>query len=139
VSAKNLYHDDVVCALQADGWTITDNPLTLSFGGCDLFVDLGAEKATIAAEKGDQRIAVEVQSFLNLSAVRDLEQAVGQFEIYRAILEKTEPARRLFLAVPRRVHEGLLSEPFGQLVIARVQLRYLVFSEEEKKVLQWIN
>jgi hypothetical protein len=139
VSAKNVYHDDVVAALQADGWTITDDPLTLSYGGRDLYVDLGAEKATIAAEKGSDRIAVEVQSFLNLSAVRDLEQAVGQFEIYRAILEKTEPNRRLYLAVPRRIHDGLMSEPLGQLIIARVQIHYLVFSEEEKKVLQWIN
>lgn len=38
--AKNIYHDLVVRALTADGWTITHDPLTLSFGGKDLFVDL---------------------------------------------------------------------------------------------------
>jgi XisH protein len=59
--AKNLYHDAVVAALIADGWTITDDPLTLSFGGKDLFVDLGAERPTLAAEKAGRNIAVEVQ------------------------------------------------------------------------------
>jgi hypothetical protein len=36
--------------------------LTLSYGGKDLYVDLGAERITIAAEKSGHRIAVEVQS-----------------------------------------------------------------------------
>ncbi|HVS37935.1 MAG TPA: element excision factor XisH family protein [Gemmataceae bacterium] len=75
--AKNIYHDAVVEALTADGWTITHDPLRLSFGGKDLFVDLGAERATLGAEREGRRIAVEVQSFLNLSAVRDLQEAVG--------------------------------------------------------------
>jgi hypothetical protein len=29
MSAKNIYHDAVVQALTADGWTITDDPLRL--------------------------------------------------------------------------------------------------------------
>ena len=45
-------------------------PLTLSFGGKDLFVDLGAERPTLAAEKAGRRIAVEVQSFRGPSPVR---------------------------------------------------------------------
>jgi hypothetical protein len=40
VPARNIYHDTVATALTADGWTITDDPLRLSFGGRDLFVDL---------------------------------------------------------------------------------------------------
>jgi hypothetical protein len=63
VPAKNIYHQAGVHALADDGWTITHDPLTVTFGGKDLFVDLGAEKTTIAAEKGGQRIAVEIQSF----------------------------------------------------------------------------
>jgi hypothetical protein len=76
--AKNVYHDAVIQALMADGWVITHDPLTLSFGGKDLFVDLGAERAALAAEREGRRIAVEVQSFLSPSAVRDLQVAVGQ-------------------------------------------------------------
>jgi len=99
--AKNIYHDGVVQALIADGWTITHDPLKLSYGGKDLFVDLGAERQTIAAERQGHRIAVEVQSFLGASPVRDLQEAVGQYEVYRAVLAKTEPDRIPFLAVPK--------------------------------------
>jgi hypothetical protein len=139
VPAKNLYHDAVVRALTADGWTVTDDPLTITFGGKDLFVDLGAERVTVAAEKGNRRIAVEIQSFLNRSAVRDLQEAVGQYEVYRAILEETGSDRALYLAVPHRVHEGILTDKFGQLIVKRLGLKLLVFDDEQEKVMQWIN
>lgn len=137
--AKNIYHDAVLQALAADGWTITHDPLTIAFGGKDLFVDLGAERVTIAAEKGGQKIAVEIQSFLSPSPVRDLQEAVGQYEIYRAVLTETEPERLLYLAVPRRVSEGLLAERFGQMILTRLQLRLLVFDEEQQRIVKWIS
>ncbi len=137
--AKNLYHDNVIRALIADGWSITHDPLTLSFGGKDLFVDLGAERAAVAAEKEGRRIAVEVQSFLSPSPVSDLQQAVGQYEMYRALLSESEPDRTPYLAVPRRVHEGLLSERFGQMIVARLRLRVLVFDEQAERILRWIE
>jgi len=61
--ARNIYHDNVVHALSADGWKITDDPLSLSYGGKDLYADLGAERSTIAAEKNGEKIAVEISSF----------------------------------------------------------------------------
>ena len=137
--AKNIYHDAVVRALTADGWTITHDPLTISFGGKDLFVDLGAERAAIAAERGGRRIAVEVQSFLNRSPVRDLQEAVGQYGVYRVVLAESEPDRVLYLAVPRHVHEGVLTERFGRLIIERLQVRLLVFDEQHGRVVQWIG
>jgi hypothetical protein len=139
VPAKNIHHDIVIHALRADGWTITHDPLTLSYGGRDLYVDLGAERQTVAAERGGQRIAVEIQSFLNRSPVRDLEEAVGQYGIYRAVLGETEPDRWLFLAVPHRVFESLLSERFGQVIVARLQLRLLVYDEKQERIVQWIE
>ncbi|MFN0018241.1 MAG: element excision factor XisH family protein [Pirellulaceae bacterium] len=137
--AKNIHHDVVIEALKADGWTITHDPLTIEYGGRNLFVDLGAERATIGAEKGTRKIAVEIQSFMNPSAVRDLEETVGQYSIYRTLLHEDEPERTLYLAVPRRVREEILGEPLGQLVIERLRLLVLVFSEEERRVIEWIN
>jgi len=39
--AKDIYHNNVRTALEKDGWTITDDPLTLQFGSRGVFVDLG--------------------------------------------------------------------------------------------------
>jgi hypothetical protein len=137
--AKNVYHDFVVRALTADGWTITHDPLTLAFGGKDLFIDLGAERSALAAEKGDRKIAVEVQSFLGRSVVRDLEEAIGQYEVYPAVLLETEPGRIPYIAAPRRIDEGLLSERFGQAIVARLRLRLVIFDDQHERIIRWIE
>jgi len=135
--ARDFYHDVVRSALIADGWTITDDPLVLQWGSKDLFVDLGAERL-LAAAKGGQKIAVEVKSFAGASIVTELERALGQFILYRDILEQTEPERLVFLAVPRKVYDDLFQEPIGQLLLTRERLRLLVFNPDPGVIVQWI-
>src|SRR4051812_14785710 len=100
--ARDLFHDAVRNALIKDGWTITHDPLRLSFGLHDVYVDLGAERV-LAAEKSGEKIAVEIKTFLGSSEIRDFELALGQFIFYRSLLARTEADRKLFLAVPESV------------------------------------
>jgi hypothetical protein len=137
--ARNIYHAAVVQALQADGWTITHDPLLIPYGERRLFIDLGAERGPIAAQRGNEHIAVEIASFVADSPVRDLQEAVGQFVVYRALLSQIEPDRSLYLAVPARVYDSVLSEPVGELVTAQVRLRFLVFDPQQQQVIRWIN
>lgn len=58
--AKNIYHDAVVEALKADGWTITADPHGLVIGRRRLYVDLASERTALAADRAGERIAVEV-------------------------------------------------------------------------------
>ncbi|ETW95018.1 MAG: fatty-acid oxidation protein subunit alpha [Candidatus Entotheonella factor] len=136
--ARDIYHDTVIHALEADGWQITHDPLTLSYGGRELYVDLGAQRTTIAAEKMGQKIAVEIKSFLGLSPVQELEQAIGQYQVYHSVLRETESDRKLYLAVPQRIKEGLLAERFGQLILNSLQLQVLVFDEQQERIVSWI-
>lgn len=138
MSARDLYHDAVVHALVADGWAITHDPLTLALGGRDLYVDLGATHVTVGAEREGRRIAVEVKSFLSPSPVRDLEEAVGQYAVYRSVMAQVDPDRVLYLAVPRRTFEGIFAERIGQAVLASEALRIVVFDENNEKVVRWL-
>ncbi len=95
--AKDRYHDAVKSSLIRDGWTVTHDPLTLRWGKKDLFVDLGAERL-LAAEKDQEKIAVEVKSFIGRSEAEELEKALGQYILYQDIMEELEPERELFLA-----------------------------------------
>src|SRR5438045_800907 len=90
--AKDVYHDAVKNALIRDGWTITHDPYTLSYGRRDVYVDLGAEKP-IAAEKDGRKIAVEVKSFIGPSEVHDLEMAIGQYVLYGFVISRVESDR----------------------------------------------
>jgi XisH protein len=135
--AKDIYHSTVRVALEKDGWTITDDPLTLKFGGRSAFVDLGVEKL-FAAEKADKRIAVEVKSFISPSPVKDLEQALGQYIMYSQILERQNFNRLLYLAIPQRVFFDFFSEELPQLMIELNHLKLLVFDSDSQEVLKWI-
>jgi XisH protein len=139
VPARNIYHDAVIRALEADGWTITDDPLRLEYGDRNLYVDLGAELGTLGAERGGRKIAVEIQSFLGLSPLRDLEEAVGQYQVYQTILAVTQPGRELYLAAPVRIYETLLTEKLGQLIVSQLRLRVLVFDDRQERIHKWIE
>ena len=136
--AKDFYHDTVVEALINDGWEITDDPFLLSYGGRELYVDLAAEKTTIAAQKDNRKIAVEIKSFLKPSPVRDLEEAAGQYSIYQSILTETESERILYLAVPKRSYESIFTEKLGQLVLKSLKIKLLVFDELQRRIIEWI-
>ena len=75
---------------------------------------MGAEKI-LAAEKQGRKIAVEVKSFLSVSPVHDLEEALRQYIVYEDILELSEPERTIYLAVREEVYRDILSEPLGQV------------------------
>ncbi len=136
--AKDIYHDSVRKALEKDNWIITDDPLKLTWGKRDFFVDLGA-KQLIAAQKGELKIAVEIKSFTGISQATELEKALGQYILYRNILEEKEPHRLLYLAIIEDIFKEIFSEPIGDLVIKKNQIKLLVFDEEEEVISQWIN
>jgi hypothetical protein len=80
--AYDTFHDAVKNALIKDGWTITNDPLVIEFGLLNVYIDLGAERL-IAAERGNERIAVEIKSFMGPSLLTDFHLAMGQFLNYR--------------------------------------------------------
>ncbi|MBC6418177.1 MAG: XisH family protein [Prochloron sp. SP5CPC1] len=133
---KDLYHGTVRTALIKDGWTITDDPLVLKIGERFAFVDLGAEKL-IAAERGSEKIAVEIKSFLSPSPIKDLENAWGQFFIYARVLQKTNPNRRLYLAVSHNTFETLFQEEVGKLLLEEPGFRMIVFEPNNEEIILW--
>ena len=136
--AKDIYHNTVKKALIRDGWIITDDPLILSIGKKDVFVDLGAEKL-IAAEKENQKIAVEIKSFIGRSQVNDLENALGQYILYYEIILENQENRLLFLALKKSAYEEIFEEPIGKILLKRKLIKLLVFDEKKEVILQWIE
>jgi len=134
--AKDIYHSTVKNALVKEGWTITHDPLRLTWGDKDMYVDLGAERL-LAAEKEDQKIAVEVKSFVGDSEMDDLEKAIGQYVVYRAVLAEREPQRILYLAVPRHALD-LFDEPLGKLLFKNNLVKIIGFDPDVEVIVQWL-
>ncbi|MCB9298892.1 MAG: XisH family protein [Lewinellaceae bacterium] len=130
------YHDIVRAALERDGWLITDDPLRIEVGDRTIKIDLGAERL-IAAEKGEEKIAVEIKSFVGVSQLQDFYMALGQFSYYQVALEKTEPSRELFLAVPDVAYSKFFKEPMTAEVARRHKVRLLVYEILGQKIILW--
>ena len=136
--ARDIYHEAVKASLVKEGWTITHDPLRLPWGGKDLYVDLGAEQL-LGAEKAGRKIAVEVKSFTGRSEVNDLEKAIGQFVVYRAVLARREPQRTLYLAVPEEILRDIFEEPLGELLLQDNLVQLLGFDPEEEVISKWLT
>lgn len=105
MSARDIFHEVVKRALLKDRWQITDDPLELEWEEVTVKIDLAAERL-IAAERENEKIAVEIKSFISPSAISDFHTALGQFLNYRIMLEVNEPQRELYLAVPVDAYES---------------------------------
>lgn len=138
MSRKDLYHYSIRTALEKDGWLITDDPLDLTIGEVELLADIGAERV-IAAERGNQKIAVEIKSFVGQSPVSEFHKALGQYENYRLSLEELEPDRILWLAIPSLAWNDFFQRPFIQKAIQRHHIELIIFDPETETILQWIK
>ena len=136
--AKDIYHDTVKRALEKDGWIITHDPFNLKWGRKDAYVDLGAEKI-LSAEKEGRKIAVEIKSFAGKSEMRELEIALGQFVFYRFLMQRYEPQRVLFLAVPKIAYNSLFISPEGLDLIENEKLKIIVYDINSEEIVRWIN
>jgi XisH protein len=116
MAAKDFYHEHVKTALTKDGWKIADDPYLVEWLGKKLQIDLGAERL-IAAEKGTEKIAVEVKSFIGPSKIEDLEDALGQFVLYRFSLKRAAPERMLYLAIHENVYTSIFQHPDGEALL----------------------
>jgi len=132
------HHESVKKALVKDGWTITNDPFTIDFEDATLFADLAAER-TIAAQKENEKIAIEIKTFGSNSAYDDLEKAFGQYQVYRSFLRKLEPAREIFLAVSDEKYDKIFTRASVKFLVTDLQIKLLVFNAEMEEIVKWIK
>ncbi|MDF5729133.1 MAG: XisH family protein [Rhizonema sp. PD38] len=136
--AKDIYHDAVKNALIKDGWVITADPYFIKYEDAELYADLAAEKP-IAAERQGQRIVVEIKSFVGRSLMYDFHNAIGQYIVYRNLIQLTEPEYTLYLAINDIIYEDFFQRKSVQAVITQNNFLLMVVDTEKEEIRQWIN
>ena len=134
----DIIHNPVKNALIKEGWSITDDPYIIQYRRTTLYADLGVERP-IAAERNGQRLVVEVKSFVGASKIQDLKEALGQYDIYRYLLEETAPDRKLYIAISIVAYNTFFTQDVAQLILDRHQLPIIVVDIEAEEITQWIN
>jgi hypothetical protein len=93
----------------------------------------------LVAERGMEKIAVEIKSFIGGSNLNQFEDALGQFIIYLNALEVKEPERQLFLAIPLSFHKRFFDDPFFMKLAKRYHVNLLIYNELNNTIIEWIR
>jgi hypothetical protein len=137
--AKDIYHDVVKNALIKDGWTITADPYSIEYEDAELYADLAIQK-TISETQSDRKIIIEIKSFISPSPMKDFENALGQYILYRDLLQLAQDDyQEIYLAIKEEVYDRFFLRPSIQAVIQRNQVDLLVVNMEQEEIVQWIN
>jgi hypothetical protein len=136
--AKDLIHNAVKNALIKDGWTITADPYELAYQEVSLAVDLAAEKL-FEATRDNQKILIEVKSFVGRSFARDFQTALGQYQMYLGILEVTRSPDTLYLAISDIIYRRFFRQDVYQMLVERFQIQLLIVDIEKEEIISWIS
>lgn len=138
MAQRDKIHDAVKNALIKDGWRITHDPYQIRYKDVRLYTDLGAER-TLGAERGNEKIAVEIKSFLTHSPLHDFGRAMGQYLLYKTYMAMLEPERHLYLAISEFAYQKLFQQQQGLEVAQKVnQISILVIDIVSEEVVQWL-
>ena len=91
----------------------------------------------IAAERSNEKIAVEVKSFLSGSAVSEFHTALGQYLNYRLLMQEQYSEHKLYLAIPLSAYDSFFQLPFVQATIKQHQLKLEIYTPENREIVKW--
>lgn len=131
-------HDQIVHALQKDGWTVNDMPFTVAVvDRHPLYIDIYAEQH----RQGEDRavVVVEIKCFLDpRSELSELYTAIGQYLVYRSLLKTRGLPHDLYLAVPTFAYYGVIQQ-IAKIVITESKIKMIVIDIEREEVELWLD
>ncbi len=93
----------------------------------------------LVAEKREEKIVVEIKSFVGLSRMADLQQALGQFTMYKILLADKNPEYTVYLAMDDLVFEEMFLDADGEALLAGSALSVVTVNTETRSIQRWIS
>lgn len=130
-------HEQVVRALQKEGWNVEAEQVTLSLGKRRIFVDLRAVRGVNGNRQ--QMMLIEVKCFPSSTTVNEeLYHAIGQYLVYRAMLTERRLETPLYLSIPEPIFNSAFDLPMKR-VVEDSQIKLVIVNLEAERVVQWIE
>jgi len=130
-------HEQVVHALQKDGWRVADQQVRLTTGRRNAFIDMRIAHGFNG--NGRTILLVEVKCFPpDSDRNSELYGAIGQYLIYRAMLVENDDDTALYLSIPTIEFAKLTDRAFKR-VIAESNIKLLIVDLEQERIIEWIE
>ncbi|NEQ99713.1 MAG: fdxN element excision controlling factor protein [Cyanothece sp. SIO2G6] len=82
---------------------------------------------------------VEVKSFIGRSFIHELEQAIGQYVVYRDILEEINLDFQPYLAITKAIWNSNFQRKLPQMLVRRNHVNLIIVDSDNEVVEQWIH
>ena len=91
----------------------------------------------IAAERSNQKVLVEIKSFLAESIPNEFHTALGQYLDYELGLEDFDAERIAFLAIPDKIFDKIQKIPFLIKSLTRYKVKVITFDPISETIKAW--
>lgn len=131
----NQCHEQIAHALRKDGWKVNSKPFRLRREKRLVFVDILATRQINGTRQ--EILLSEVKCFPNRdSTTVDLYIALGQYLVYRAMLDELNNKTPLYLAVPEEAYNQI----FDAVALRAVhdnRVKMIIVDLETESILRW--
>lgn len=135
--ALDRCHYQIVRALDQDGWHVEHAPYRVVVAARTAYIDLEVAKTSRSVDPA--RLLLELKCFAEPDAMtREIYEAIGQYLIYRAMLDVTRDPRPLFLTLPDEVFNKRF-DPVVIKVLEEQDIRLLLVDLNEERIIRWIE
>lgn len=82
---------------------------------------------------------LKLRALLGDRALYDFHGALGQYMVYRNLIQLTEPEYKLYLAIDDFVYKNFFQRKSIQVITNENKLLLIVVEMKKEEILQWIN
>ncbi|MDM3847081.1 MAG: XisH family protein [Aphanizomenon gracile PMC649.10] len=114
-------------------------PYPLEYEDVELYPDLAVEKLISESQK-QRKIIVEIKSFISPSLIKDFQNALGQYILYRDLIQLAQDEyQEIYLAIKDEIYETFFQRKSIKAVVKLNQLALVIINTEKEEIVQWIN
>jgi hypothetical protein len=137
--ALDQCHYQVVRALKKEGWVVEEKPLKLVSNSRSrhVFIDIFAWRPSNGLT--EQMLLAEVKCFPETTNENtELYTALGQYIVYRAILEELGRDVPLYLAVPENIFRDTF-DPIAKKATRDNRVKLMIVNLDTETIVRWIE
>ena len=135
--AFDVCHEQIVRALEKAGWRVEEESVQLSVEERTVFIDI---RARLDADGNTlQVLFVEVKCFPDKDRMTtEIYIALGQYMVYRTMLDQLGISFPLYLAVPGAIFTRIFDSTI-MAIIQKNQIKLMTVNIDEERIEQWIE
>ena len=135
--ALDSCHEQVVNALEKAGWDVEKAAYVIELDRIRVIPDIRARQIN---GQVDEILVVEVKCFPNEENYQDeLYRAIGQYLVYRTIMEMKAVPAKIYMAIPVFVYNRLFRRQVVAKTIQEAKIRLIVVDIEREEIVQWLD